>query len=143
MSLRNPLAKMNKSDNQGMSCVYLTDSPDTVMEKIKKAVTDCTGEVYYDEENRPGVSNLIRIYSAMTGASYDEIQQEFAGKMTVDLKIRLGEVLAEALGPIREEADRLEKEVGYVNSVLVEGAQKATEIAHGNLNNIKTKLGLL
>jgi len=134
---------MSKSDNQEMSCVYLTDHPDTVIEKIKKAVTDCTGAVYYEEETRPGVSNLMRIYSSITGASYDEIQHEFEGKMTVDFKMRLGEVLVETLEPIRKEADRLEKELGYVDSILTEGAQRATEMAHENLSKVKTRLGLL
>ena len=142
MSLRNPLSKMSKSDNQEMSCINLTDSPDMIMKKVKRAVTDCDGAVYYDLEARPGVSNLVSIYAAISGSSHDEIRQEFEGKVTVDFKNRLGEVLVASLGPIREEIERLEKDVDYVDSVLREGSQRATEIATENLNQVKKKIGI-
>ncbi len=143
MSMRNPLSKMSKSDNQQMSCIYLSDSPDTIMKKVLKAVTDSEGAIYYDEEARPGVSNLISIYAAISGSSHEDIHKEFEGKMTIDLKNRLGEALVSSLTPIREKIEELEEDPGYVDSVLNEGALKATDIALDNLNFTKKKVGLL
>ena len=133
---------MSKSDNQEMSCINLTDSPDVIIKKCQKAVTDCDGSISFDPEIRPGVSNLISIYAAISGWSHDQICREFEGKLTVDFKKCLGQLLVEKLSPIRKEVERLEKEPGYVNDVLREGAEKAAYIAEENLNQVKNKLGI-
>lgn len=142
MSLRNPLHKMSKSDNQEMSCIHLTDPPDKIIKKVQKAVTDCDSAVYFDPEVRPGVSNLISIYAAISGSSHDEIRCEFEGKETVDFKRSLGELLVESLNPIREEVEKLERDPSYVDTVLQKGAEKASQIALENLALVKKSIGI-
>ena len=143
MSLRNPLQKMSKSDNQEMSSINLSDSSDTIMKKIRRAVTDCMGRVTYDVEERPGVSNLIAIYAAMSGISHQQVCADFEGKQTVDFKTSLGELLVESLSPIRERMEQLEGDPGYVDLVLREGAEQAKRIAEENLVQIREKMGIL
>ena len=142
MSLRNPLQKMSKSDNQEMSCIYLTDPPDTIVKKVQKAVTDFDGAISFDPEMRPGVSNLVSIYSAISGYSHDEVCREFEGKMTVDFKRTLGQLLVEKLSPIRDEMERLEEEPKYVDFVLLEGSKKAAQMAAENLAQVKKHIGI-
>ena len=141
-SLRNPLQKMSKSDNQELSCVNLSDPPDLLVKKIKRAVTDFEGRVTYEPETRPGVSNLVTIYAAMSGLTHQQVCQEFAGKQTAEFKLSLGDLLVEKLTPIRQELSRLEADPGYVDSVLQEGAEKARKLAQENLATIKQQMGL-
>lgn len=143
MSLRNPLQKMSKSDNQEMSCVNLCDTPDVIVKKIQKAVTDCTGEVSYDPDERPGVSNLVAIYAAMSGLTHQEVCGQFEGKQTVDFKRELAELLVERLAPIGKKVEELEADSGYVDSVLKEGAERAGLIACENLTRVKKKMGVI
>ena len=142
MSLRNPLQKMSKSDNQEMSCINLCDTPDVITKKIQKAVTDCVGEVSYDPEERPGVSNLVAIHAAMSGLSHQDVCRQFEGKQTVDFKRELAELLVERLAPIRKKVEELEADSSYVDSVLKEGAEKAGLIARENLTQVKKRMGL-
>lgn len=142
MSLRNPLQKMSKSDNQEMSCIYLSDTPDLIVKKVQKAVTDFEGQVTYDPEERSGVSNLVAIYAAMSGLSHEAVCKDFEGKQTVDFKKGLGELLVEKLGPIQGEMERLEADPGYVHNVLEEGARRAGEIAQLNLEQVRKSMGL-
>ena len=143
MSLRNPLQKMSKSDNQEMSRINLTDSPDELRKKVRKAVTDSTSRITYEPNNRPGVSNLVSMYSALADVSHKEVCERFEGKETVDLKDELGELLVEKLGPIHEEILRLEKDPGYVDQVLKEGADKAKSLAEENLKSIMKRIGVV
>ncbi len=102
MCLSNPTSKMSKSDPQG--CVFIMDSPEEIARKFKRAVTDSDTEncVRYDPENKPGVANLMSIYSAVTGESYDEIERDFAGKGYGAFKPAVGDAVIETLRPIRE-----------------------------------------
>ena len=143
MSLRNPLQKMSKSDNQEMSRINLTDVPDEIRKKIRRAVTDSMGRVTFDPTTRPGVSNLVSIYGAVTGLSHDKICERFEGKQTVDLKDELAEVLIEELCPIQEKIAQLEGNMDYVEGVIKEGTERATAIAEENLNEIKKIFGML
>lgn len=143
MSLRNPLQKMSKSDNQEMSRINLTDSPDELRKKVRKAVTDSTSRITYEPDDRPGVSNLVSIYSALADISHEDVCERFEGKETVDLKDELGELLVEKLGPIREEILRLEKDTGHVDQVLREGADKAKRLAEENLKSIMKHMGVV
>ncbi len=143
MSLRNPLQKMSKSDNQELSTLDLSDSPDLIMKKIQKAVTDCDGTVTFDPEHRPGVSNLVTIYGAMSGLSHDEVCRRFGSKQTVDFKKSLGELLVEGLAPIRKKMEELEQQPEYVEEVLRDGAERAASMAEENLVQIKEKMGIL
>ena len=143
MSLGNPDNKMSKSDPDG--CVFLMDKPEDIMRKFKRAVTDSDTEncVRYDPTNKPGVANLMTIYSAVTGKSFDEIEQEFAGKGYGAFKPAVGEAVVETLRPIREESERLLKDKAYLESVYKAGAEKASYIANKTLRKVYKKVGFV
>lgn len=142
MSLRNPLQKMSKSDNQEMTRIDLTDTPDVIHNKIRKAVTDCTSAVTYEPENRPGVSNLVSIYSALSEKSTDEVVQEFIGKETVELKDSLSELIISHLKPIQERIKELEEDEGHIEQILTNGAARARERAEETIREVKCLLGV-
>ena len=102
MSLSDPGAKMSKSDKDPNGSIYLMEKPEDILRKFKRAVTDSDTEncVRYDPTNKPGVANLMTIYSAVTGKSFDEIEQEFAGKGYGAFKPAVGEAVVETLRPI-------------------------------------------
>ena len=120
MSLTNPTAKMSKSENEDTGRVLLMDTPETIMRQFKRAITDSDTEncVHYDKEKKPGVSNLMTIYSACTGKSFEEIENEFAGCGYGKFKPAVGEAVVETLRPIREEASRIIKDKAYLEQVL-------------------------
>lgn len=142
MSLRNPLQKMSKSDNQELSRINLSDTPDQIRNKIRKSVTDCVSNITYDPDTRPGISNLISIYSAITGATHQEVVDLFIGKQSVDLKDALVDIVTDHLKPIRETLMRMEDDLGYVETVLDEGARKAELQATETMFELKCLLGL-
>ncbi|XP_053561106.1 tryptophan--tRNA ligase, mitochondrial [Bombina bombina] len=128
-SLRDPTVKMSKSDPQKMATVRLTDTPEEIVMKFRKAVTDFTSEVTYEPEARPGVSNLIAIHSALTGLTVEDIVHQGRGMETAQYKLSVAEVVVEKLTPIRIEITRLQGEPSYLREVLNRGAQRAREIA--------------
>ncbi len=142
MSLRNPLQKMSKSDNQEMSSINLCDPPDDIIKKVQRAVTDSEGRVSFEPEERLGVSNLVAIYAATSGRSPAEVSRDFQGKQTVDFKRSLGELLVETLTPIRERAEQLESDPAHVDGILRDGAERAGRIAQENMAHIKSKMGI-
>lgn len=129
-SLRKPENKMSKSEPDARSRISLMESPDEIVSKVKKAVTDFTSEVTFDPEKRPGVANLITIHSLCTGESPEEIcsQAQARGLDTGKYKLVVAEALVEYLKPIRERLLDLMEDRGYLLSVLQLGAEKATEI---------------
>ncbi len=143
MSLGNPTSKMSKSDPQG--CVFLLDKPEEIARKFKRAVTDSDTEhcVRYAPAEKPGVSNLMSIYSSVTGSSYDEIEREFDGKGYGVFKPAVGDAVVEALRPIREEAERMIADKAYLQSVYTDGAQRASAIARRTLRKVYKKVGLV
>ncbi len=143
MGLSNPSAKMSKSDPNG--CVFLMEKPEDIARKFKRAVTDSDTEncVHFDMQNKPGVSNLMNIYSAVTGESFEEIEREFAGKGYGAFKPAVGDAVIETLRPIREEATRLLEDKQYLCSVYTEGAQRASVIARKTLRKVYKKIGLV
>ena len=143
MGLANPSAKMSKSDPNG--CVFLMEKPEDIARKFKRAVTDSDTEncVHFDMQNKPGVSNLMSIYSAVTGESFEEIEREFAGKGYGAFKPAVGDAVIETLRPIREEATRLLEDKQYLCSVYTEGAQRASVIARKTLRKVYKKIGLV
>ena len=145
MSLTNPTAKMSKSENEDTGRVLLMDDPTVIMRQFKRAITDSDTEncVRYDKENKPGVSNLMTIYSAVTGKSFDEIEQEFAGQGYGKFKPAVGEAVVETLRPIREEATRIMKDKAYLESVYRDGAQKASFVAEKTLRKVYKKVGFV
>ena len=145
MSLTNPPAKMSKSENEDTGRVLMMDDPAVIMMHFKRAITDSDTEncVRYDKENKPGVANLMTIYSAVTGKTYDEIEAEFAGKGYGAFKPAVGEAVVETLRPIREEASRLMKDKAYLESVYKAGAEKASWVAEKTLRKVYKKVGFV
>ena len=103
MSLTTPTSKMSKSDKDQNGCVYMLEKPEDILRKFKKAMTDSDACVRFDPENKPGVSNLMQIYSVATGKDYAAIEAEFAGQGYGSFKTAVGESVVELLRPIREE----------------------------------------
>ena len=143
MSLNAPEAKMSKSLPEG--CVFLMEKPEDIMRKFKRAVTDSDTErcVRYAPAEKPGVSNLIQIYAAATGKSYEAIEAEFEGQGYGKLKPAVGEAVVEALRPIREETERLLQDKAYLESVYRAGAEKASYVAEKTLRKVYKKVGFL
>ena len=143
MSLGNPTSKMSKSDPQG--CVFLMDSPEEIARKFKRAVTDSDTErcVRYAPQEKPGVANLMSIYSSVTGKSFEEIEREFDGKGYGVFKPTVGEAVIETLRPIREEAQRMISDKAYLQEVYTEGAKKASAIARRTLRKVYKRVGFV
>lgn len=145
MSLTNPTSKMSKSENDDTGRIILMDTPETIMRQFKRAITDSDTEncVRYDRENKPGVSNLMTIYSACTGRSFEQIEAEFAGQGYGKFKPAVGEAVVEMLRPIREESARIMKDKAYLESVYKSGAEKAGYVAEKTLRKVYKKVGFV
>lgn len=142
MSLQDPTKKMSKSDPNTKSFISMLDSPDVMVKKIKSAVTDSEGRVYYGE-NKPGINNLMSIYSACTSKSYEEIEQEFEGKGYGDFKAAVAEAVVEELKPFRAEFDRIINDRQYILSSMAQGADKAAARAERTLSKVMKKIGFV
>ncbi|KAF9123335.1 Tryptophan--tRNA ligase, mitochondrial [Mortierella sp. 14UC] len=142
MSLRDPTNKMSKSDPSDQTRINLVDPPSLISSKIKRAVTDTHLGISYDRIDRPAVANLVDIYAAMKHVSIEEVVREHEASSMASFKEALTSVCVEALGPIQEEMRRLEREQGYVERVLDEGAERAGEIARPNLLQVQKLMGL-
>lgn len=140
MSLQDPSKKMSKSDENANASIYLMDDPDTIMRKCKRAVTDSEGCVAYREE-QPGVKNLIDIYSSCTGKTPDEVVREFAGKGYGDFKMAVGESVTSVLKPLQDKVKELEKDKGYIDSIIKNNAEKAQYFANKTLRKVQKKVG--
>ena len=115
------------------------------MRKFKRAITDSDTEnpVRYDPANKPGVANLMNIYAAVTGRSFDEIEAEFAGQGYGKFKPAVGDAVVETLRPIREEATRILADKAYLESVYKAGAEKASYVANKTLRKVYKKVGFV
>ncbi|MBE6536664.1 MAG: tryptophan--tRNA ligase [Ruminococcaceae bacterium] len=142
MSLAEPTAKMSKSDPNQNAVVYILDSKDDIMRKFKKAVTDSEACVKHSED-KPGVSNLMTIYSAFTGKTFDEIEREFDGKGYGDFKLAVGEACADGLAPVREEFARLVADKAHLEAVMKSGAEEAHRTAYKMMAKVKRKIGFV
>ena len=143
MSLNAPDSKMSKSMPEG--CVFLMERPEDIQRKFKRAITDSDTEncVRYDPANKPGVANLMSIYSSVTGKSFEEIENEFAGQGYGKFKPVVGDAVIEHLRPIREESQRLLKDKAYLEGVYRDGAQKASYVAEKTLRKVYKKVGFV
>lgn len=141
MSLQDPTKKMSKSDENINGSIYLMDDPDTIVRKCKRAVTDSESEVRYSEE-KPGVSNLLEIYSTCLGKSIGEAEKDFAGVGYGDFKMAVAEAVISILKPMQEEYNRLQQEKAYIDSIILENDEKAAYFANKTLRKVKKKLGL-
>lgn len=140
MSLQDPSKKMSKSDENPNASIYLMDDVDTIVRKCKRAVTDSEAQICYREE-QPGVKNLIDIYSACTGKSPDEVVKEFEGRGYGDFKMAVGEAVVSVLKPLQDEVARLEKDKGYIDSIIKNNAEKADYFAMKTLRKVQKKVG--
>ena len=145
MSLTNPAAKMSKSENDDTGRVTLMDDPAVIMKQFKRAVTDSDTErcVRYDPERKPGVANLMTIYSAITGRTYAEIEAEFDGLGYGRFKPAVGEAVVEMARPIQEEARRILADKAYLEGVYRAGAEKASRAAEKTLRKVYKKIGFV
>jgi tryptophanyl-tRNA synthetase len=145
MSLTTPNSKMSKSDQDQNGCVYLLEKADDIMRKFKKAVTDSDTEhcIRYDPKEKPGVANLMQIYGAITGKTFQEIEREFEGKGYGAFKPAVGEIVADMLRPIQDETQKLLSDKAYLESVYREGAQRASYVANKTLQKVYKKVGLV
>lgn len=141
MSLQDPAKKMSKSDENANASIYLTDDRDTVIRKFKRAVTDSEASIRYDVENKPGVSNLIEIYGAVTGKTFAEVEKEFDGKGYGDFKLAVGEAVADMLTPLQTRFDELSKDKAYIDGIVKENAEKANYFATKTLRKVQKKVG--
>jgi tryptophanyl-tRNA synthetase len=143
MGLTDPTAKMSKSTPEG--CVFLLEKPEDIQRKFKRAVTDSDTErcVRYDPEGKRGVANLMSIYSAVTGKTYDQIEAEFDGCGYGKFKPAVGDAVVETLRPIREEAQRILTDKAYLESVYRAGAEKAAYVANKTLRKVYKKVGFV
>ncbi|MBQ3794168.1 MAG: tryptophan--tRNA ligase [Lachnospiraceae bacterium] len=140
MSLQDPSKKMSKSDENPNASIYLMDDADTIIRKFKRAVTDSEACVRYNE-NQPGISNLMEIYSTCTGKTYAEIEKEFDGKGYGDFKMAVGESVVDVLRPIHERIADLEKNKDYIDSMIKANAEKANYAATKTLRKVQKKVG--
>ena len=133
--------KMSKSAENANGTVFLSDDMDTVMRKFKRAVTDSDAQVKYDPENKPGVSNLLSIYSVFADKTIAEAEKEFEGKGYGDFKLAVGEAVADKLAPVQAEQARLLADKAYLDGILANGAQAAYKIARKTLTKVYKKIG--
>lgn len=141
--LQNPASKMSKSAETDKGIIWLMDEPKKTAKKIKFAVTDAGSEISFDRENKAGVSNLLSIYSAITGESIDSIVARYEGKMYGHLKVDLAEIAAETFGPMRERVNELMADPAELDRLLAIGASKAREIASVTVENVYERVGFL
>ena len=143
MSLTTPENKMSKSIKDQNGCVYMLEKPEDILRKFKKAVTDSEACVRYEPKEKPGVSNLMQIYSAATGRDFTAIEAEFAGRGYGDFKTAVGEAVVELLRPIREETDRLLADQAALQSIYRDGAERASRVANRTLGKVYKKVGFI
>lgn len=142
MSLQEPTKKMSKSDDNPNACILILDEPDAIIRKFKRAVTDSGAEVRYAED-KPGVSNLMTIYSCATGKDNASIEREFEGKGYGDFKLAVGEAVADWLKPVREEFARLMADKAYLKECYTNGAKAAMSISGKIVSKAYHKVGFV
>lgn len=143
MSLQDPDKKMSKSDENDKNFVSIIDDPKKIEKKIKSATTDSGTEIKFDSENKAGLSNLMTIYSVLSGKTIAEIEKAYEGKMYGHLKVDLAELTVQTLKPVKERYDDLMRNKDYLDQLLKEGATKAKARASITLTEVYNKVGLL
>jgi len=140
MSLQDPVKKMSKSDENPNASIYLMDPPDVIMKKCKRAVTDSENEILYND-SKPGIKNLIDIYSSVTGKTADDVVKEFEGKGYGDFKSAVGESVGDCLKPIQDRCADLAKNKDYIDGIIKNNAEKANYYATKTLRKVQRKVG--
>lgn len=141
MSLQDPTSKMSKSDPTGKGCIYMLDPINVSKKKIMSAITDSDSHVRYDKENKPGISNLMEIYSILDHKSYEEIEAMYEGKGYGEFKKDLAEIVGAELQKVQDAYNKIMAS-GEIEKVLDEGAKKAGRIAYKKLAKVERKMGI-
>ena len=141
MSLQEPTKKMSKSDENPNAHILLLDDADSIIRKFKRAVTDSDSEIRYAEE-KPGISNLIDIYSLCTEKTVAEVEKEFDGKGYGEFKLAVGEAVVNILKPLQKRYEDLLKDKAYLDGMIKENAEKAQYFSNKTLRKVQKKVGL-
>ena len=143
MGLQDPESKMSKSATNPNDVILVEDEPEVIMKKFKKAVTDSENKIKFDPENKPGVSNLMQIYSAITNKSMQEIEIEFEGKGYGDFKVAVANSVIDKLKPVQEKYKEILQNKDYLKEIYTKGAERARKLASKTLEEVKNKIGIL
>ena len=141
--LQDPTAKMSKSSSTGNGLIELLEDPKKSAKKVRSAVTDTGREIVFDAENKPGVSNLLTILSALTGQPVAELENSYEGKGYGDLKKGVGEAFVEWVTPVQERVRSYLDDVAELDKALALGAERAREVASVTLRNVYENIGFL
>jgi tryptophanyl-tRNA synthetase len=141
--LQNPTAKMSKSATDPKGLINIMDDNNTILKKIKSAVTDTDGIIKFDREAKPGVSNLLGIHSAISGRSIESLEEEFAGEGYGALKAEVADVVIAAIEPIRERTQELMSDQTELDRLLADGADRANALAEDTLAMVYDAIGFL
>ncbi len=142
MSLQEPTKKMSKSDENQKSIIYIEDSNNEIINKIKRAVTDSGKGIKYSDE-KPGIKNLISLYNLATNKTIEEIEKEFEGVGYGDFKLAVGEAIAKLIEPIRERFLEIRSKKKNLDEILKNGAEQANRTANRTLFKVHKKIGLI
>lgn len=142
MSLQDPTSKMSKSSENVNAFVSILDEPDVVMKKFARAVTDSDSVIKHDIVNKPGITNLIEIYSACTGKTTEQIERDFEFKGYGDFKKAVGEAVVETIKPIQDNFKHIVQDKAYMEKCFTLGAEKASYTANKTLAKVQRKMGL-
>lgn len=143
MALQDPTKKMSKSDENDKNFVRIIDEPKQIEKKIKSATTDSGTEIKFDPENKAGLSNLMTIYSVLSGKSIEQLEKDYEGKMYGHLKVDLAELVVSTLKPVKEKYDDLMKNKDYLDQLLKDGSERAQQRAKLTLDSVYRTVGLL
>jgi tryptophanyl-tRNA synthetase len=141
--LQDPTAKMSKSASTPAGIVELLDDPKVSAKKIRSAVTDTERDIRYDPERKPGISNLLVIYSALTNRKIAELEADYAGKGYGELKKDLAEVVGDFVSPLRDKVNAYLADPAELNRILADGATRARDIAGATLSAVYDRIGFL
>ena len=143
MSLTHPEQKMSKSDPNEKSYVSLIDPPKTILKKVKSAVTDSDTTINYDPQNKPGLANLLTVYSVLSGNAIEKIVADYRGKMYGHLKSDLADLIVETLTPHQREYQKLMESPDYLQALMEKGREKARMRASETLARVYDSVGLV
>jgi tryptophanyl-tRNA synthetase len=141
--LQDPTSKMSKSSSSPQGIIDVLDTPAVIRKKISRAVTDTGSEVYADEEAKPGITNLLRIFSALSGRSVDDLTNEYRDSGYGRFKKDIAELVVDTLTPIRERTEQFLADDAALDKILAEGAGRARHVAQTTMATVRDRLGLL
>ncbi|NUP63844.1 MAG: tryptophan--tRNA ligase, partial [Nonomuraea sp.] len=141
--LQDPTAKMSKSSSSPAGILDVLEQPGPLRKKVMRAVTDTGSEVLFDEENKPGISNLLRIQSALTGTPIPELVARYEGQGYGTFKKDVAEAVVEAFTPIRERTEKLLADEAELDRLLSVGAERASAVARKTMAEVRDRVGFL